>query len=63
MRFAGDAVALVVAESAAAAQDAAELVAIEYRDLPAVITAEDAVAAEFEIDCVAHVSWPLKLSR
>src|SRR6185436_3922304 len=45
VRFAGDAVALVVAESAVAAQDAAELVGIEYRDLPAVITAEEAVAA------------------
>src|SRR6478609_8212624 len=40
VRFAGDAVALVVAESAVAAQDAAELVGVEYRDLPAVITAE-----------------------
>ena len=44
MRFAGDAVALVVAESAVAAQDAAELVSVEYRELPAVITAEEAVA-------------------
>jgi carbon-monoxide dehydrogenase large subunit len=44
VRFAGDAVALVVAESAAAAQDAAELVAVDYRDLPAVIAASDAVA-------------------
>src|SRR5262249_11465423 len=43
VRFAGDAVALVVAESAAAAQDAAELVAIEYRDLPAVTEAPQAV--------------------
>jgi carbon-monoxide dehydrogenase large subunit len=44
VRFAGDAVAIVVAESAATAQDAAELVSIEYRDLPAVVRAEDAVA-------------------
>jgi len=44
VRFAGDAVALVVAESAVAAQDAAELVSVEYRELPAVITAEEAVA-------------------
>ncbi len=43
VRFAGDAVALIVAESAAAAQDAAELVAIEYRDLPAVVAAADAL--------------------
>jgi carbon-monoxide dehydrogenase large subunit len=44
VRFAGDAVALVVAESAVAAQDAAELINVEYRDLPAVITADEAVA-------------------
>ncbi len=43
VRFAGDAVALVVAESASAAQDAAELVEVEYRDLPAVVRAKDAV--------------------
>jgi carbon-monoxide dehydrogenase large subunit len=44
VRFAGDALALVVAESAAAAQDAAELVAVEYEDLPAVVSAAQAVA-------------------
>src|SRR6185436_17012912 len=44
VRFAGDAVALIVAESALAAQDAAELVAIEYRDLPAMVSAADALA-------------------
>jgi carbon-monoxide dehydrogenase large subunit len=43
VRFAGDAVALIVAESAIAAQDAAELVAVEYRDLPAVVNATDAL--------------------
>ncbi len=43
VRFTGDAVALVVAESALAAQDAAELVEVEYRDLPAVVRARDAV--------------------
>ncbi len=43
VRFAGDAVALVVAESPAAAQDAAELLEIEYRDLPAVVRARDAI--------------------
>ena len=44
VRFAGDAVALVVAESAVAAQDAAELVQIEYRELPAVVTTAEALA-------------------
>jgi carbon-monoxide dehydrogenase large subunit len=43
VRFTGEPVALVVAESAAAAQDAAELVDIEYRDRPAVIGAAAAV--------------------
>src|ERR1044072_8999748 len=45
VRFAGDAVALVVAETAVAAQDAAELVTVESRDLPAVIEATQAVAS------------------
>jgi carbon-monoxide dehydrogenase large subunit len=44
VRFTGDALAIVVAESAAAAQDAAELLGVEYRDLPAVVAAQDAVA-------------------
>jgi carbon-monoxide dehydrogenase large subunit len=44
VRFVGDAVAIVIAESAAAAQDAAELIAVEYRDRPAVVTAVQAVA-------------------
>jgi aerobic carbon-monoxide dehydrogenase large subunit len=45
VRFAGDAVALIVAESAVAAQDAAELIAVEYRELPAVVDAAEALAA------------------
>ncbi|HEX2200183.1 MAG TPA: xanthine dehydrogenase family protein molybdopterin-binding subunit [Burkholderiales bacterium] len=44
VRFAGDALALVVAESAAAAQDAAELIAVDYEDLPAVVSASQAIA-------------------
>src|SRR5688500_5548763 len=44
VRFVGDAVALIVAESARAAQDAAELIEIEYRDLPAVVSAAEALA-------------------
>src|SRR6266404_3224104 len=43
VRFTGEPVALVVAESAAAAQDAAELINIEYRDRPAVISTAEAV--------------------
>ncbi len=44
VRFAGDAVALIVAETPTAAQDAAELVAVEYRDLPVVVSTADAFA-------------------
>ena len=44
VRFVGEAVALVVATSAAAAQDAAELVEIEYREIPCVVQSEDALA-------------------
>jgi carbon-monoxide dehydrogenase large subunit len=44
VRFVGEAVAMVVAESALAAQDALGAIAIEYRDLPAVVTVEDALA-------------------
>ena len=44
VRFVGQEVALVVAESPQAAQDAAERIEIEYRDLPAVVDAEEALA-------------------
>ena len=44
VRFVGEALALVVAESAAAAQDAAELIEVEYRDLPCVVRPEEALA-------------------
>jgi carbon-monoxide dehydrogenase large subunit len=43
VRFVGEAVALVVAETAHAAQDAAELIEVQYRDLPAVISPEAAL--------------------
>jgi carbon-monoxide dehydrogenase large subunit len=44
VRFVGDLVALVVAESALAAQDAAGLIAVEYEDLPVVVRPADALA-------------------
>jgi aerobic carbon-monoxide dehydrogenase large subunit len=44
VRFVGEPVALVVAQTEHLAQDAAELVAIEYEDLPALVTARDAIA-------------------
>lgn len=45
VRFVGDAVALVVAESLAAAEDAAAGVAVEYAPLPAAVRPVDALAA------------------
>ena len=43
VRYVGQEVALVVATSAAAAQDAAEAIEIEYRELPAVVDARAAL--------------------
>jgi carbon-monoxide dehydrogenase large subunit len=43
VRHVGEPVALIVAETAAQAQDAAEAVAVDYEDLPAVTTAEQAM--------------------
>ena len=45
VRFVGEPVVLIVAETLAAAQDAGELVAVDYRPLPAVARAFDAAAA------------------
>ena len=45
VRYVGEAVAMVVADSALAAQDALGAIAIEYRDLPPVVTTDDALAA------------------
>jgi carbon-monoxide dehydrogenase large subunit len=44
-RFVGDAVAMVVADSAEAARDAVELIEVDYRPLPAVVSAGEALAA------------------
>ena len=46
VRFVGQEVALVVAETAALAHDAAEAIAVEYRDLPLVVDAEAALAPD-----------------
>lgn len=45
VRFVGEPVAMVVAESALAAQDAAELIEVEYEDLPLVVSPHAALAA------------------
>jgi carbon-monoxide dehydrogenase large subunit len=44
VRFVGEAVAAVIAQTRQQAQDAAELVAVEYEELPAVVTIEQASA-------------------
>jgi aerobic carbon-monoxide dehydrogenase large subunit len=44
VRHVGEPVALIVAETAAQAQDAAEAVVVDYEDLPAVTTVEEATA-------------------
>jgi carbon-monoxide dehydrogenase large subunit len=51
-RFVGEAVAAVVAQTRLQAQDAAELVAVEYQELPAVVTIAQAAAAD------APLLWP-----
>jgi carbon-monoxide dehydrogenase large subunit len=45
VRHVGEPVALIVAETAVQAQDAAEALMVEYEDLPAVTTAAEAMAA------------------
>jgi carbon-monoxide dehydrogenase large subunit len=44
VRFAGDPVAYVVAETLAQAKDAADAIEVEYETLPSVVHAEDAIA-------------------
>ena len=44
VRFVGEPVAIVVAETEHIAQDAAELIAVEYEDLPVLVEAKDASA-------------------
>src|SRR5262249_44604147 len=45
VRFVGEALALVVAQTAAAAQEAADLIAVDYEELPCVTQPEDALRA------------------
>ncbi|HEV7476949.1 MAG TPA: xanthine dehydrogenase family protein molybdopterin-binding subunit, partial [Burkholderiales bacterium] len=45
VRFVGETVALVVADSPQAAQDAAEMIEVEYQDLPAVVSEKEALQA------------------
>ena len=58
----GDPVAMVVAETAAAALDAVELVQVDYEELPAVITLDDAMKGATQLYAEAPgnlcVDWP-----
>ena len=54
VRFVGEAVALVVADSAAAAQDAADLVEVEYRELESVTDAERALESGAYANVARH---------
>ena len=58
----GDAVAMVVADSLDRAQDAAELVEVEYQELTPVITLDDAMAGKTQLFADAPgnlcVDWP-----
>ena len=49
VRFVGQEVAFVVAETQAQAQEAAEMIVVDYRDLPAVVDAEAAIAPDAQL--------------
>ena len=46
VRFVGEPVALIVADSEHIAQDAAELIAVDYEDLPVIVDADDGLAQD-----------------
>ncbi|HWJ66593.1 MAG TPA: xanthine dehydrogenase family protein molybdopterin-binding subunit, partial [Nocardioides sp.] len=52
--FAGETVAVVVARSAAEARDAAELVEVDYEELPAALDLKEAAAAHENGGAIAH---------
>jgi aerobic carbon-monoxide dehydrogenase large subunit len=60
VRFVGEAVALIVADTAEAAADAADLVQIEYRDLPSVTDPEGALedgAPQLSDEVPGNLAW------
>ena len=66
VRFVGEAIALVVADSAEAAQDAADLVEIEYRDLQSVTDPEGALAAgapQLSEEVPGNLAWESECRR
>jgi len=66
VRFVGERVAVVIAETEAQARDAADLISVEYAELPAVIMSEDAVkdGAPLVYDEAANnVSFTLRMGN
>jgi aerobic carbon-monoxide dehydrogenase large subunit len=64
VRFVGEAVALVVADTAGNAADAADLVEVEYRDLPAVVDAEAALepgAPQLADNVPGNLAWEAEI--
>ena len=55
VRFVGEEIALVIAETAAQARDAADLIEVDYEDLPVVIGVERAIQPDA---CVIHDNIP-----
>jgi carbon-monoxide dehydrogenase large subunit len=63
VRCVGDRIAFVVAETLAAAREAAELIVVDYEPLPAVIGVEDSVAEGAPLvwdDCPGNTSFTLR---
>jgi aerobic carbon-monoxide dehydrogenase large subunit len=58
VKFVGDPLALVVAESRYLAEDAVELVDVDYEPLPAVADFAQAVRTAAESDAVVHEAYP-----
>ena len=54
MRFVGDAIVAVVAETAVQAKDAADMVIVDYEVLPAVVTTEEALDVDAPVLFEAH---------
>jgi carbon-monoxide dehydrogenase large subunit len=58
VKFVGDPVALVVADSRYIAEDAVELIDVDYEPLPAVADFTQAVRLAAESDAIVHESYP-----
>ncbi len=66
VRFVGERVAVVIAETEAQARDAADLIEIDYSELPATVMAEDAVKDGAPLvyeEAINNVSFTLRLGN